>query len=273
LIGTRVPVVYRQISDPQFWAPSWSRRLRVAVLLRRMKAVVALSAETASTLKGHYRLRRRPPVRVIPNAVSEGRFRPATPRERAEARAILGLPPDCGVILFIGALTTEKGVDLAITACAELPAAVLLVVGEGPQRRDFEILASRCLPHRCLFAGSLDDPVVAYRSADLLIFPSRSESMPAVLIEAGLCGLASVSTDVGSIREVIDHGTTGLVVARDDTEALASAVAALMRDPARRLAMGDAALARCSERFTIGRVAPMWTDLLSGLPAGPRSTR
>jgi glycosyltransferase involved in cell wall biosynthesis len=119
----------------------------------------------------------------------------------------------------------------------------------------------------------LDDPVVAYRSADLLIFPSRSESMPAVLIEAGLCGLASVSTDVGSIREVIDHGTTGLVVARDDTEALASAVAALMRDPARRLAMGDAALARCSERFTIGRVAPMWTDLLSGLPAGPRSTR
>ena len=94
-----------------------------------------------------------------------------------------------------------------------------------------------------------------------------------VLIEAGLSGLASVSTDVGATREVIDHGRTGLVVACDDAEALASAVAALMRDPARRLAMGNAALDRCSERFTIGRVAPMWVDLLSGLPAGPRSTR
>jgi glycosyltransferase involved in cell wall biosynthesis len=267
LVGTRVPIVYRQVSDPEFWASSWSRRFRVAVLLRRMDAVVALSADMARTVQSHYRLRRRPAVTVIPNAVPDDRFRPPSPPERAEARAALGLPAGSPVILFIGALAPEKGADIAIRACAGLPEAILLVAGDGSQRSELEVLAKGRMPNRCVFMGALDDPAVAYWSADLVISPSRSESMPAVLIEAGLCRLASVATDVGATSEVVAHGETGLVVPAGDAGALASAVTELMGDPERRAAMGVAAAALCSERFTISRTAPMWLDLLLTLQA------
>ncbi|MCA1845018.1 MAG: glycosyltransferase family 4 protein [Actinobacteria bacterium] len=262
LAAARVPVVYRQVSDPKVWASSWSRRLRVAAFLRRVKAVVALSAGSSGNIKQHYWIRARPPVTVIPNAVPDDRFRRPTTAERADARSALGIPADDAVILFIGALAPEKAADLAIRAVSDVPAAVLLVVGDGPARADLEALASDRLPGRCLFAGPLEDPRVAYWSADLLLLPSRSESMPAVLIEAGLSGLASVATDVGAVTEIVDHGATGLVVPPGDSRAISSAVARLMTDSAIRSAMGMAAARRCSERFTIARTAPTWLDLL-----------
>jgi glycosyltransferase involved in cell wall biosynthesis len=267
LIDTGLPIVYRQVSDPEFWAASWRRRLRSAALLRRASAVVALSPGTSEALKRHYWLRSRPPVTVIPNAVSEERFRPPTPEEREKARTALGLPIDSDVLLFIGALASEKGVDLAILASSELPDAVLVIVGDGPLRPELEKLASRRMPGRSFFIGPLDDARLAYWSADALVFPSLSEAMPAVLIEAGLCGLASVATDVGAIGEVVDHGTTGFVVPSGDAQAIASALSTLMSDRERRSAMGRAAAERCSSRFTITHVASTWLELLSSVSA------
>src|SRR5207249_10390307 len=145
--------------------------------------------------------------------------------------------------------------------------------GDGPQRQELEASAARRMPERCIFFGSLDDPRLAYWSSDLLLFPTRGgDSMPAVLIEAGLCGLASITTDVGAITEVIDHGTTGLVVP-EDSEKLASAVAALVSDATRRSAMGAAAAGRCSERFTIARTASAWLEVLSSVCAQPGARR
>lgn len=263
LTGRRLPVVYRQISDPEVWARSWRRRVRGAAFLRRVGAVVALSQVTAQTLRRHYWLRSRPAVIVIPNAVPEERFRPPTPEERADARKSFGIPGDAEVIVCVGALSAEKGVDLAIQASADLPAAFLIIVGDGPKRLELEGLVSRRMPQRCVFAGALTDPQMAYWSADVLVLPSLSEAMPAVLIEAGLCGLASVATDVGAIREVVDDGTTGLVVPSGDASAIGSAMSALMSDRSRRLAMGAAALERCSASFTMGQVAPLWLELLA----------
>jgi glycosyltransferase involved in cell wall biosynthesis len=229
-----------------------------------MTAVVALSTGTSTSLKHHYWLRGRPPITVIPNAVSQERFRPPAPQERADARTGLGVPVGSDVVLFIGALAPEKAVDDAIVATAKLREAILLVVGDGPQRSELEALASDRLPGRCFFVGTLDDPRAAYWAADILLLPSRSESMPAVLIEAGLCGLASVTTDAGEITEIIEHGVTGLVSPVGDNQAISSALSQLMNDSARRSAMGLAAAGRC-RRFTIGRTAPIWLELLSAL--------
>lgn len=265
LIGTGRPIAYRQISDPGVWAASWPRRLRVAAFLRRTKAVVATSEVSAAIVKRHYRLRSRPPVTVIPNAVPAPRFRPPSPEERAEARATSGLPAGAVVVLFVGAVAPEKGVDLAIGALARLETTFLLVAGDGPARRQCEELAARRLPGRHLFLGSVDDPKRAYWAADVFVLPSRTESMPAVLIEAGLCGLASVATDVGAVAEIIDDGVTGCLVPAGDPQALTGALQALARDPGRRQTIGAAAAERCTMHFTIGRVAPQWVDLLTAL--------
>lgn len=263
LTGTGLPIVYRQISDPRAWASSWSRRLRVAGFLRRVQAVVALSQSMATRLKCHYWIRARPPITVIPNAVPDQRFRPPTHEERVQARSVLDLPIDSDVILVIGALAEEKGVDLAIHASAQLNAGLLLVVGDGPQLVELEALAVQRLPNRSRFLGVLDDPRAAYWSADLVVLPSRSEAMPAVLIEAGLCGLAAIASDVGAVREVVDHGATGLVVPPMDVQAIVSAISSLIRDPVWRSAMGAAAAVHCSQRFTIANTAPAWLELLS----------
>jgi glycosyltransferase involved in cell wall biosynthesis len=231
--------------------------------------VVALSAGASSTLKDHYWLGARPPVTVIPNAVPRDRFRSPTSEERAAARASLGVPADAEVILVIGALTPEKGVDLAISAARGVQGGSLVVAGDGPLRAELEALASRWLPDRSFFIGALSDPRVAYWAADLLVLPSRSESMPAVLIEAGLCGLASVATDVGETGEIVDEGRTGVLVASGDAAAMSAAVSGLVSDQKRRLAMGLAAAERCSERFTIDRTVSTWFDLLAGLSATP----
>ena len=164
LVGSRVPIVYRQISDPEIWASSWPRRLRVAAFLRRMNAIVALSAAKSRSMKSHYWIRDHPPIAVIPNAVPEDRFRPGAPQEQAKARSVVGLPAHAGVILTIGALAPEKAVDLAIMACAGIPAAFLLVVGYGPQRPKLEALALRRMPGRCFFVGAIDDPRMAFLS-------------------------------------------------------------------------------------------------------------
>src|SRR5207244_896567 len=113
------------------------------------------------------------------------------------------------------------------------------------------------------FLGSLPDPLVAYHAADVLVFPSRGgDSMPATLIEAGLCGLPSVATRVGSITDVVVDGTTGLIVEPSDLEGLAAALTRLTDDSLLRRRLGVAARERCIGRFDIDVVAGAWEQVL-----------
>ncbi len=265
LAGAGVPFVYRQISDPLHWAASVPRRLRVALLVRRADGVVVLSQSVREVFGNHYKLR---PDRmtVIPNAVPGAAFRPATPQQRSDARHGFGLDADAAILSYIGALTREKGVDLAILATAAHSSAHLLIVGDGPDRSALESLAARSAASRVTFTGPLSESVGALHASDLLVLPSRGgDSMPAVLIEAGLCGLATVTTPVGAIPDVVDDGVTGSVVPTDDLQALTAAVGQLIDHPERRTAFGRAADARCREMFTIDATAPQWVSLFESV--------
>jgi glycosyltransferase involved in cell wall biosynthesis len=92
-------------------------------------------------------------------------------------------------------------------------------------------------------------PADAYARGAVVVLSSAVEGFPSVLVEAMLCGRATVSTDVGAVREVI--GGTGLVVPPGDPRALAEACVALLRDPERRARLGAAARARALARFTV----------------------
>ena len=89
--------------------------------------------------------------------------------------------------------------------------------------------------------------------------------MPAVLIEAGLCGLPAVTTPVGAITDVIQDRVTGRIVPIADQGAFSGAVAELVNDAATRLRLGRAARDHCAEHFTIEATAPSWLTLLSGV--------
>jgi glycosyltransferase involved in cell wall biosynthesis len=259
LLGSGRPFVYRQISDPVFWTPTASRRLRVRVALRRARHVVALWSGSAAVLRERFGV---PDDRitVVPNGVPT---RPAGSDDtRAAARARLDLPSDRPTVAYVGALVPEKGVADVVRAVARVPA-YLLVAGTGPERASLEALARDCAPERVTFLGAVDDPALVYEAADVVVLARRGgDSMPAVLIEAGLTGVACVATPIDAIPEVIVDGETGVLVAPGDVDALADALRDLLADPDRRRALGAAARARCETCFTIPVVAQQWAAVL-----------
>lgn len=270
LTGSGTPFVYRQISDPLFWAATWTRRARVAVMIRQATTVVALSPTTSEVLQRHYRLS---PDRivVIPNAVPATRFHVASAAERSTARARLDIPADSCVVASLGALVPEKGVDVVVHAVSTTDGTIALVAGDGPDRHRLEALAARVAPGRVHFTGPIDDALDIYLAADIVMLPSRGgDSMPAVLIEAALCGLPAITTPVGAIEDVVLNGVTGVVVAIDDTDAAASALATLAGDHGKRSAFGAAANSHATEHFTIESTAATWASLLTARVVGDR---
>jgi glycosyltransferase involved in cell wall biosynthesis len=152
-------------------------------------------------------------------------------------------------------------VGLAIEAVAAAPeVGTLLVAGEGPQRPGLEALAQRIAPGRVRFLGSVADPRAAYAASDVVVLSSRTEGLPAVLIEAGLAGLPVIATDVGYVRDIVIDGETGFLVPPDDAEAMS---AALQRAPSLRNSARAPARSHCIEHFDLDTVvADAWAAVL-----------
>src|SRR5439155_17226016 len=93
---------------------------------------------------------------------------------------------------------------------------------------------------RARFVGQVADVRPLMRAADLLVRPSLNEGMSNIVLEAMASALPVVGTRTGGLKEKIEDGVTGLLVAPGDSEALADAVLALVRDQTRRVTMGSA---------------------------------
>jgi glycosyltransferase involved in cell wall biosynthesis len=162
--------------------------------------------------------------------------------------------------LYAGALVEEKGADTAIEAMRYLPEMSLLIAGDGPERRALEQRSEQSAPGRITFLGSVDEMKAVYENADVVVLPSRGgDSMPAVLIEAGLMGIPCVSTDVEAIAEIVIDGVSGRLVKPDSPSALADGIEDAVANAAR---YGTASRSHCLENFDIGVVASGWDRLI-----------
>ena len=150
---------------------------------------------------------------------------------------------DC-LLVCAGRLAPEKNLDVLVDAVAGMPADAnvrLVLIGDGPSRDALQ----RRADGRVVFAGYRRGEALAaaVASADLMVFPSLSETFGNVVLEAMACGLPVVAFDAPGPRDVIRDGRTGRVVAPATAEALRQATLELVRDHARREAMGREALA------------------------------
>ncbi len=277
LAFTRTPFVYVNIGDPRHWAATPLRRLRVGLLLRRAAAVASVSAVGRDLLVRRYKL---PPARV--RAIPNGRCPEAYPRvdaaARAAARDALGIAHDARVLAVVGALGPEKRVDIAIEAFARLAgdpsagpggALLLLIAGDGTERARLTETATRRVPGRVRFLGTVDDAGPVYRAADALLLTSDSEGVPGVLVEAGLSGIPAVATDVGFVRDAVLDGETGALVPPGDPKAVADAARRVLADAE---ALGAAAYEHCVATYGMATVVDAWQNLLDGIPGPARRT-
>jgi glycosyltransferase involved in cell wall biosynthesis len=158
-------------------------------------------------------------------------------RDRDAARRELGLPLDRRLILYVGNLLPEKGVDLLASAAPQLfraiPNAEILFVGGGPLEGALRMEAERPgMAGRIRLCGrKLHDEIPLWMAAcDLFCLPSRREGCPNVVLEALAAGRPVVAARVGGVPELID-GSNGALVSPDCPEELAQALAgALSRD-------------------------------------------
>lgn len=168
-------------------------------------------------------------------------------------RARLGLDEKAFVVGAIARLADHKGLDRLCLAAsdvrARVPGAEVVIVGEGPDRRALERLAAG----HVRFVGKWTGAASLLPAFDVLAAPSRFEGLPLVPIEAMLSGVPVVGTLVSGVEDVV--GDAGLLVDPESPAALADALVAMARDPARRERLAAAGRRRAETRFGVGRMA------------------
>ncbi len=194
--------------------------------------------------------------RVVHNGVSREEFEPVT------------VAPDAADLLFLGELRDIKGVDILIDAIAQLhktgrPVTATLV-GDGPDRAAYVAQAERLgVAHAIRFLA----PMPARQAQALgrvMVFCSRAESLPYVVLEAAASAKPMISTKVGGIPEIYGSFTNTLIP-KEDPGALAAAIARSLDNPAETADLAKKVSARVAASFSL---AAMVDGVLEGYQAG-----
>ncbi len=209
-------------------------------------------------------------LRIHPRPVAVGNGRdPAIFHPNATARgairASLGVPDGRVVVTAVSRLVRHKGYPELLAAMRRVNAE-LWVVGErlpsdhGEDMEPYFVRAGLGLRLRRL--GYRTDVPALLAASDVFVLPSHFEGLPMSVIEAMLCGLPVVATDIRGPREQVEDGATGLLVPPASVEPLAAALRRLAGDGALRRRMGAAGLQRAIERFSENAVILRTLDLL-----------
>ena len=208
-----------------------------------------------------------------PNPVDTDHFHPAEPADIAEWRTRHGIAPDAQVIIYVGRLAPEKGLQPLLegfaVAMKQAPRALLLLVGDGPTRPALEEMARQIDPSlsRIRFAGRapIADVPRWLQASDLFALTSPSEGFACALVEAMSVGLPSVASAIPANLQLVEDGVHGLTVPWNDENAIGNAMLRLMADPEMRHRMGAAARARVVENYSTDTVLSFYEKTFSRL--------
>ena len=179
--------------------------------------------------------------------------------QAANVRAAFYLPMQAPVVGNVAALVPHKGqhhlIDAAAITVRQVPDARFVIVGDGELRQALEDqIRHKHLERHVFLAGFRDDALELTKGFDLFVMSSTSEGMCTALVDAMAASKAAVATDAGAIPEVMVDGETGFLVPIRDHEAMAARIVQLLKNPKLRARMGEAALQRARERFTVDRM-------------------
>ncbi len=195
-------------------------------------------------------------ITILPPGVDTGHFYPIPPDE---AKAVIGIPAQDRMILFVGRIEPLKGIDTLLHAIACLDQHglqsqyphYLAIIGGDPatsaQEMNSEMARLQTLTGELgirdlvLFLGkrSQDSLPYYYSAAEVLVMPSHYESFGMVALEAMACGTPVIASQVGGLAFLVQNGKTGFVIPDDDPAQLCEQLAHLLREPAMRQQMSQ----------------------------------
>lgn len=182
-------------------------------------------------------------LRLWPGGVDVDLFQPE--KRSAEMRARLsGGHPDAPLLLYVGRVSAEKEIERLKPMLESIPGARLAIVGDGPVHKELEEVF-KGMP--VYFAGFLrgEELAAAYASSDVMVMPSRTETLGLVVLEAMCSGVPVVGANAGGIPEMIRNGVDGFLF---DNEAEAiTAIRRLLDAPQERKQVGELARASALE--------------------------
>jgi glycosyltransferase involved in cell wall biosynthesis len=246
--------------------PSRSRHWIERYVARRADRIVCVSQSVSDFCRNVARF---PAGKLlaIPNGVELSRFAEAAPLEATE----LGIAPDRKVLLFVGRLEPQKGLDWLLPALPKLLDDLgthdFLIVGDGGARDDLVKLAADSRIH---FLRRREDVPRLLATADMLVLPSRYEGMPNVVLEAMAAGKPVVATRAEGIEELLGEAASSQTAEFGDLPGFLGRIRDLAGSPTLAAELGEANRQRAAETFSlasmIGSYEQMYAELASSFP-------
>ena len=160
--------------------------------------------------------------------------------------------------MYVGRLSSEKGLDVLAAAVRQAPSAGVDVIGSGP----LEALAQEAFGARYLGFRPLEDIMARMGSAQFLVLPSICyENSPRTIVEAFSCGLPVIASRLGALVDIVQEGVTGLLFNPGDASDLAQKMAWAAAHPEQMTRMGQSARAEYEAKYTPDRNYEMLMDI------------
>lgn len=219
LLGEKVRTIghYHNIDT---WE-TWRQRRLDAFLARRRDLNVAVSDAVRHNVIENLSL---PEEKIVTlyNGVDTEEFRPVAEAEKESIRNQLDLPPKAIIVIMVARLVSQKNHRFVIENIRHLvrdhPNLCFVFAGGGPLEQELKEFAERLgVMRHVIFLGSRDDVPQLLAASDISILPSSREGFPNTVLESMASGLPTIASDVGGVREIIEHGINGFVLEVDTT--------------------------------------------------------
>ena len=207
-------------------------------------------------------------IEIIPNAVDTTLF---SPGQKNILQSKWGISEN--VVLFVGRLVAEKGVELLIQAFNEvtkkIPKANLVIVGRGPKEKDLRNLQEKLSAKNIIFIEKVENRFMPniYAGCSVLVVPSYLEPFGNVVLEAMACGKPVIGAYVGGIKDTIIHGETGYHFSVGNIKMLRDFLLKILSNDSLKNKLGNNARRRVLKNYDTkiiaGKIERLYSELIT----------
>jgi glycosyltransferase involved in cell wall biosynthesis len=251
---TSVKVIYTEHNKQERY--HFATRLMNLATMNWLSRIIAVSHDVQESIQKHKK-NLRPTLQVLLNGVNTFNFSPGL-FSGEEIKKKFAIAPEAPVIGTVAVFRFQKRLDLWLEIAREIskkiPEAHFIIVGDGPLKNELLKKAESLSMEQIHFAGLQTDVRPYLAAMDIYMMTSIFEGLPVALLEAMACGCTPVSTDAGGIKEVITHGTDGLLCSVNEPMVLVEYAIDLLHNDVKCKRLGDTARRKIEDSFSLSKM-------------------